>query len=189
MQEVPEQAGWSTDGKPGWRGGAACVWALVVYFGLVMEAVIRLWPIAVEPLGQGMTAPVWACYLAFVAFNAYAEGYRGFQRAFVPRLVARLRLLAFEPTTFRVWLAPLFIMGLVQAPRRRLLSGWMLVLFIVCAIVYVRSLSQPWRGVIDAGVVVGLAWGLLTSLVQIVVLLRGTAPRVDPEIPPVATGS
>ena len=29
-------------------------------------------------------------------------------------------------------------------------------------ILAVSRLDQPWRGIIDAGVVVGLAWGLMT---------------------------
>jgi uncharacterized membrane protein YedE/YeeE len=29
----------------------------------------------------------------------------------------------------------------------------------------VRLLSQPWRGIIDGGVVVGLAWGLVSLVI------------------------
>ena len=78
-------------------GWVACLWGLGVYFSLVIEAIVRLWPLAIEPLGdENMTLPLWGAYFGFILFNGYAEGYRGFQRAFVPRLVARVRVVAGE---------------------------------------------------------------------------------------------
>jgi len=39
----------------------------------------------------------------------------------------------------------------------------------------VRRLAQPWRGIIDAGVVVGLAWGVGSVVYY---ALRGRATHV-----------
>jgi hypothetical protein len=55
-------------------------------------------------------------------------------------------------------------MSLFSAPRRRILASWALVAFLVVLILSVSRISQPARGVIDAGVVVGLGWGVAVLL-------------------------
>jgi hypothetical protein len=94
-----------------------------------------------------------------------AEGYRGFQQNFSPRVAARARHLASHPTPLRVALAPLFLMGFFGATRRRKITTWCLTLGIFLLVVAVRRLEQPWRGVVDVGVVLGLSWGLVALLV------------------------
>ena len=59
-------------------------------------------------------------------------------------------------------LGPAFCMGLFHARRRTMIVSWMLPVVVVCLVVFVRQLAQPWRGIIDAGVVVGLAIGLVS---------------------------
>jgi hypothetical protein len=90
----------------------------------------------------------------------WAEGYKGFHRAFAPRVVVRASYLAANPRPLHVLLAPLFCMGYIHAtPRRRLMSialSGMIVSFVLA----VRMLPQPWRGIIDVGVVAGLAVGV-----------------------------
>jgi hypothetical protein len=61
-------------------------------------------------------------------------------------------------------------MLLVGAPRPTLARAWLGVAGIVLAVLLVRALPDPWRGIIDLAVAAALAWGLL-------VLVRG-APRV-----------
>ncbi len=41
---------------------------------------------------------------------------------------------------------------------------------------------HPWRGIIDAGVVVGLAWGIVTVLTSAVAAFGAAGPRVDAEV-------
>ena len=53
-------------------------------------------------------------------------------------------------------------MGLFHAPRRVLIVSRSMVVGIVLLVVTVRQLAQPWRGIIDAGVVVGLGLGLVS---------------------------
>ncbi len=152
-------------------------------FASLLEAIVRLAPIALEPVLSGMSTGHWLAYGGFAAFNAYAEGYRGFQCAFAPRVAARAVLLKREPTRKRVLLAPLFLMALVDASKRRLIANWCLVLGITFVVLLVRRTPQPWRGIIDGGVVVGLTWGTLASLWFLAAAALGRAPDVDPELP------
>ena len=115
---------------------------------------------------------------------AYAEGYRGFQKRFSPRVVARAAWLArTRQPAWRIVAAPLLTMGLIHASPRRLIATWLLVAAIVGLILLVSLLDQPWRGAVDAGVVVGLSWGSATLLLELVGLLRGRAPTIDPDLP------
>ena len=48
--------------------------------------------------------------------------------------------------------------------RRGLIVAWALVIGIVALVLLVRLAPQPWRGIIDAGVVLGLGIGSLSIL-------------------------
>jgi hypothetical protein len=157
-------------------------WGVIGLFVTLIEAMVRLLPLAIHPLKTGMSPLAWAAYLSFVAFNGYAEGYRGFQRAFSPRVAVRAALLVRELNWQRGLLAPLFLMGLVDATRRRLIANWTLVFGIICIVLLIRLAPQPWRGVVDAGVVVGLLWGTLSTLYFLMRAATGHLPEVDPEI-------
>jgi hypothetical protein len=96
-----------------------------------------------------------------VIFMGIVEGYWAFQRQFSPRVAARARHLAAETTPVRTLLAPLFCMGFFGAPRRRQITSAVLAAAIVVLVVLVKRVAQPWRGIIDAGVVVALVWGVV----------------------------
>lgn len=119
----------------------------------------------------------------WIAFMAYAEGYKGFQQRFSPRVVRRSVDLARSPRPWLVVLAPLYAMGLVHATRRRLIASWALLIGIVLLVLLVRTLDQPWRGIVDMGVIVGLSWGCLSLVVLLVPALAGRAPDIDPDLP------
>jgi hypothetical protein len=163
--------------------GVACAWGLLGLFASLIEAIVRLIPHALEPIEQGLSTGAALGYVGFVVFNAYAEGYRGFQRGFSPRVAARARLLFDEPRVMRALLAPLFVMALVEARRRRLIINWLLVLVITALVLLLRRTPQPYRGIVDGGVVVGLVWGTLTTAYCCLEVLRGRLPPVDPELP------
>jgi hypothetical protein len=57
---------------------------------------------------------------------------------------------------------------------------------IVALVLLVRQLPQPWRGIVDAGVVVGLTWGALAITYFTVRALQGAAMPVPPDVPPSA---
>ena len=106
----------------------------------------------------------WFAATVNVGFMAYYEGYKGFQLAFAPRVAARARYLAAKPNLVRSLLAPLFVMGYFHATRRRLLVTYSLTAGIIVLIVIFRQLPQPWHGLLDAGVLVGLSWGTVATM-------------------------
>lgn len=102
----------------------------------------------------------WAALVFSIGYMIYAEGYKGFHLAFAPRVVLRANYLRENPRTDLVLLAPLFCMGYIHATRRRRLLSIGLTLMIIGFIIVARILPQPWRGILDAGVVSGLTVGI-----------------------------
>ena len=54
---------------------------------------------------------------------------------------------------------------------------WILTAAIVLLVVLVRQLPMPWRGFVDAGVVVALTWGTLAILVFAAARSAGASPE------------
>lgn len=164
-------------------GLLAQVWGVVGVVGLLGSAVVRLTPYAVEALQSPLTGLQWAALVAYVAFMAHAEGYKGFQKQFSPRVVVRARWLRDHATPLQALLAPAFCMGLFHATRKRLIVSWAITLMVVVLVVLVKLLDQPWRGIVDAGVVVGLGWGLIAMAAWQVAQWRGRTLPVPPDVP------
>ena len=160
-------------------------WGVVGVALLLTQAVVRLGFVAADPFvtGRGLTPFETAVCAAWVLVSLYSEGYRGFQKAFVPRTVARAFHLARRPTPLLVALAPAFCMGLIHARRKRLVTSWSIVSMIVLAVVLVRRLPVPWRSIVDLGVVLGLLWGLASLLATFARALRGDVPRYELDLP------
>ena len=132
---------------------------------MLAYAVVHLLGRSIEAFGHAWDWRHWSLLILNTAFMAHSEGYMGFQKSFAPRVVARARVLRERPSCLRLLLAPLFCMGYFHATRRRLLSIYTLTLGIVGLIVVFRYISQPWRGILDCGVVVGLSWGMASIVV------------------------
>jgi hypothetical protein len=162
---------------------AAGVWGIAGVLLLLGDAVYRLLPVALEIRRHPLTIVEVAALVAWLAMIAYAEGYRGFQKRFSPRVVARALHLGAHPRLVYTVFAPLYCMGLVHATRRRLVASWTLVLAIVGLVLLVRKLPQPWRGIIDAGVIVGLTWGAVAIVYFTVRAVRGASMPVPPDVP------
>lgn len=162
---------------------ATAWWGVAGTVALLVDAIMRLAPIAAEPLMQGgLSGSALVAYVAAIGFMAYVEGYRGFQLRFSPRVVARALAIGRAPW----WcapLAPVYCMGMVHATRRRLVGTWCLIAGIIAMVVMIRWLPQPWRGAIDAGVVVGLSWGSISILVEAARAVSGRVPEIDPDLP------
>jgi hypothetical protein len=155
---------------------------------LLGEALIRLAKVAWDPIASAtLTLEQWLVYGSWVAFNAYCEGYRGFQKAFAPRAAARAHHLARTGASLQVLFAPLFCMSLFHASRRGLGVAWILLLGIVTLVLIVKALPQPWRGIVDGGVVVGLVWGLLSLCVSAVRALVAGPADIDLQLPRAAS--
>src|SRR5215510_6200164 len=122
-------------------------WGVLGVLALLGQALWRLTPIALEPLRAGSLGPLeTVVYGAWVLVNAYAEGYRGFQRGFAPRAVVRAFHLGRHRRPLHVLLAPAFCMSLFHATRRRRIVAWAVLGTIVLLVTLVRQLDQPYRG-------------------------------------------
>jgi threonine/homoserine efflux transporter RhtA len=109
----------------------------------------------------------------------YSEGYRAFHKAFSPRVVSRAQYLAAHPRPLHVAFAPLYCMGLFHATKKRLIVSWSVTLGVVGIVLLVRELDQPWRGIVDGGVILGLSAGTLSILYYAI----GQDPPVPPDVP------
>ncbi len=157
-------------------------WGVLGVVVFLVSAIVRLLPRAVEvlPMLDGLQA---GAYAASVVFMVYSEGYRGFQLRFSPRVVVRSEWVAHNPNPALVLLAPIMAMGLIHANRKRLMVAWGLLLAIVGLVALVSRLDTVWRGIVDAGVVAGLTWGVGTILWFWVQALRGHPPDVPVDLP------
>ena len=147
-----------SQGRARWIAG----WGVLTVSALLAQAVLRLTPIALEPwLAGTMSAFQIGLYIAWLIFNGWAEGYRGFQLRFCPRVVGRAFYLGEHPSVLRVVLALPFCMSLFHTTRRQLIVSWAFLGLLVVLVTLVKLLPQPWRGIIDGGVVLGLVWGIV----------------------------
>ncbi len=139
---------------------------------------------ALELENSPMSLLHWSALVFSVVYMAYAEGYKGFHLGFAPRVVARARYLAVNPRPLHVLLAPLFCMGYIYATRKRQLMSIALTLMIICFVLIARMMPQPWRGIVDAGVVVGLTLGVL-SIAYFLIVSTGNPSRllISAEVP------
>ena len=137
-------------------------WGIGGVLLILLFAIYRLTPMALALENFPMSNFHWACLIFSVVYMAYAEGYKGFHLGFAPRVVLRAIYLQENPKPIHVLLAPIFCMGFIYATRKRQLLSIGLTLMIVCFIILVRLMPQPWRGLLDAGVVVGLSLGVLS---------------------------
>lgn len=171
-----------TTERHGFWGWVGALWGFAGVALLLGYAIVRLTPLALEALRSPLTGLHWAALAVFVLFMAYSEGYRGFQKAFSPRVAARARYLRAHPTVLRVLLAPLFCMAYFDAPRRRRIASYALTIGVILLVILVQQLNQPWRGIVDAGVVIGLGWGLLATLLFTLQALTRPEFGVSPEV-------
>ncbi len=189
---VPARTEPDPGGIANWNQGSAVPWGLpslaIAGWGLagvtvlLGQAIWRLTPLALEPLRPGaMNGLQAALYVGWVGVAAYAEGYRAFQRGFSPRVVARAVYLAGHPHPLRVLLAPAFCMSLFHANRRGLRVAWGVLAMVIGLVIIVHHAPQPWRGIVDGGVVVGLVWGQLAIVYFAVRALAGypVAARIN----------
>jgi hypothetical protein len=164
-------------------GLIGAVWGVTGFSLILLDAINRLARIALHALEQPLNLLHWLAFVVAVAALAWFEGYRGFQKKFSPRCAARIYYLYRHPEPVAVWLAPLFCMGFFRATRAPLLFAWVGTSLIVLLVVILHSAAQPWRGIIDAGVVVGLSWGLVSFWISVAQTFRSGRYPVSPEVP------
>lgn len=164
-------------------GSLGAVWGIAGFSLLLGYCLLRLGPIALEAFSQPFRWYHWAVLLLNIIFMAYSEGYRGFQKGLSPRVAARARYLVYHPNLLHVLLGPLFCLGYFYTSKRRQRAVIALTLGIIMLILLVGRLDQPWRGIIDAGVVVGLSWGLVSLLIFSVMAFTQIEFSYSPEVP------
>lgn len=163
-------------------GVVGAIWGLLGVSMLLGYAIVRVYAYASDALAMGLTPLQWGTTVFWCLFMLLAEGYRGFQKQFSPRVVARARYLLANPHGVNVLLAPLFCMGYFHATRRRKIVSWSLTTGIILLVLLVRQLPQPWRGIIDLGVVLGLAYGLVWIWIFAFIAFSGRPFNVNPEV-------
>ena len=162
----------------------AALWGIFGFVLILSQAILRLTPMAYEPLASdSLQAYHYVLFVVSIVFNGYFEGYRAFQLQVAPRVMARASYLAQHPRPLHVVLAPLFCMSLFHASRKRLIISWSVYAGIIMLVVLVRQVPQPWRGIVDAGVVVGLSWGVVAIIAAFVELRRGGSLQVPADLP------
>ena len=124
-----------------------------------------------------------SAYVLTCLWFAYVEGYKGFQRKFSPLVVSRSLTLHPRSPPHHLLLAPLYSMGLFHATKKRVIVSWSVTLGVAALVTGVKRMPYPWRNVVDAGVVVGLSWGMLSILVcYVMACIKGESPT-DPSLP------
>lgn len=162
----------------------SAAWGILGVVAVLLFAVVRLTPIALQAVVDGMTLLQWALLAATVGFMAWSEGYVGFQQHFSPRVAARaLYLCQNEMPIGTQLLAPFFCCGFFNATRRVRFAVWMGTCGIIVLVLAVHQLSQPWRGILDAGVVVGLSWGLISLIFNVFRAFTSEHFDHSPEMP------
>lgn len=164
-------------------GVVAAIWGFGGVCLLFGSAIYRLGGMALEMSVQSFDWYHWAALAFSILFMGFAEGYRGFQQNFSPRVAARIRYLVYNATPARVILAPVFCMGFFHAKRRRQIVSFCLTGGIVLLVILVRQLDQPWRGIVDVGVVLGLTWGVISLALFTLKAFTDKAFDYSPETP------
>lgn len=166
------------------KGLLAASWGVFGVLLLLGQAIWRLGDRALAAWSYDLSPLQLALSAAWAAFSLYYEGYRAFQRRFSPRVVARALVVGRELKPLHVALAPAFCMSFFHSTKRGMLVAWSMVVMIVGLVLIVSRLSQPWRGIIDGGVVLALLWGAAAIVVYFVkAVSSGAPPAVDPALP------
>lgn len=166
------------------------LWASSGVVYILMKAVKRVMPIAMEPFQQGAAVPLTSfqlgAYVATCLYFAYIEGYKGFQLKFAPLVVKRSFTIQPRFSTFHHTLfAPFYAMGLFHATKKRKIVSWSVSIGVAGIVAVVKRFPYPWRNIVDAGVVVGLSWGTLCIVIGYVkaLLNGGDVGGVDAALP------
>lgn len=147
---------------------AAYWWAIVGVVALFVEAIVQLARRGVATVRAGLEPIEWLMLAALVVAFVWGEGVNALERRWVPRVVTRAAELRSGGRTIDRALAPIYAMSLIGAERKVLARAWVGVLLIVAAVLLVRALPEPWRGIIDLAVALALSWGLFAIVRQAV---------------------
>ncbi len=164
-------------------GRIGAIWGIVGVSLILGRGLTCIYPFSRELCSMRLSGVQWIALVASLAFLGYAEGYKAFHLGFSPRVAARALYLKNNPTLLRVLFAPLFCMGFFHATRKRKIVTYSVTTGVILLIVGVSRMEQPWRGIIDVGVLLGLGWGLLSVWLYSFKSFFGKGSSVSPETP------
>ncbi len=150
------------------KGYIAVIWAIFGLFVLLIFASWRLSAYTIESFTMPLDWLHWLVFIGWAIFMALSEGYQGFQLKFSPRFAARCKYLLSNATWLQTFLAPLFCMAYFHAPKKRVIATFALTIMIIAFIFVFRFVPQPWKGLLDFGVVLGLIWGLFSTIYYLI---------------------
>mmetsp|Transcript_67068 Transcript_67068/g.169323 ORF Transcript_67068/g.169323 Transcript_67068/m.169323 type:complete len:260 (+) Transcript_67068:54-833(+) len=169
------------------RSGAVQAWGVFGVCGYLSYGIAKVVPIVLDGLGAIDAWWQWGLLAATLLFFAYVEGYKGFQLGFSPRVVSRAWVVSEEVDDAPVWhkaLAPAFCIGYFHGTTKRVITSWAVTTVIFAVVIGVKQLPNPYRAIIDAGVIVGLLWGVISILVlYFQSQQKSTPPDFDPALP------
>lgn len=164
-------------------GIIAVIWSVLGLLILLGFAVWQLCSNTIAAFQMPLNWTHWLIFTLFFVFMAYSEGYKGFQKRFSPRFAARAKHLLRNPTLLHLLLAPLFCMGYFHATKKRIIATFSLTVMIVIFVLSFQFMPQPWRGILDAGIVIGLIWGMIATVLFYIKAFTDDQYSCDPELP------
>ncbi len=164
-------------------GLLGAIWGVGGVLLLVGYAVVRLTFPTLDAFSHHFLWYHWVVLVLNVTFVAYFKGYRGFHKGLSPRVAARAKYLNAHANALRVLLGPLYCMGYFHIIKKKQIVTIVMTVGMVLLIVLVRLLSQPWRGIIDAGIALALSWGFISILIFSVQAFTSTEFDYSPQIP------
>jgi len=170
-------------------GIVGAAWGVLGLCALLLWAIYRLSFYAAEAWAEPWAWWHWVFFAGWMIFMLYGEGYKGFQKGFSPRVVARAAHLARHPVGWHVALAPLYCMGYIHATRKRRIVSLSVTAGVIMLVLLVSLLPQPWHGIVDLGVVGGLTWGVASILVFALRSIAGRPVNVATDVPGTESGA
>ncbi len=164
-------------------GILGAIWGVGGVLALLGYAIFRLTPPTIDAFSHTFQWYHWTFLIINTAFVLYFKAFRGFQRGLSPRIAARARHLRQHPTLLAVLAAPLYCMGYFHIIKRKQIGTIMMTIGMIGLIILVRFAIQPWRGIIDGSIVLGLSWGFLTILGYSIQALTSKDFDVSPQLP------
>ncbi len=163
-------------------GTLASVWGITGAVGLLLYAITKMVRHMLDAFAMELNIWHYAAMLGFAVFMAYTEGYKGFQKSFSPRVASRAVYLRQHSTWLRLLLAPLFSIGYFHTTRAKQITVIVISIVITLIVILFRQIPQPWRGVLDVGVIVGLSWGIIATLIYYAKFVTAKVVAYDPMV-------
>ncbi|HUF10058.1 MAG TPA: hypothetical protein VMO47_12100 [Rhodothermales bacterium] len=170
-----EPGTWNLAPGTSW-GLAAAYWGLSGFILLILQALVRFYPIVGETV-LGASSPREVITLsASVLLFGVGKGYYLLHRRFAPKFARRVTELAATRTqSLHRILAPLYCLQLVGAQKSELIRGYGLTFAIVLMIVGAKRLPDSLYGPVIVGVALALLIGAVTTGVQSVKALHASS--------------